>query len=441
VDFKEGFIGWNSRALSEANYIQDCSEIDDIIVFRADGKYMVTRIADKKFVGKNILHAAVWKKKDKRTIYHAIYQDGKDGPAYMKRFAVSSITRDKDYDVTAETKGSKLHYFSANPNGRKELVTVVLRSRPHLKKLKFDVDFSELLIKGRSSKGNRVTKEIISKVIQKEVGGSTLAARKIWFDDVVKRLNDDGRGRLLGEFKGDDKILAIYDDGTYKLYNFELNNRFDDGLLILEKHYPERAISAVYWEPEKELYYVKRFQTEITTLKKEVLFISEEEGAELSAVCTDYAPKLKIVYNKRLKETKNLPDKIEDIREFIDVKGLKAQGNQLTKLKVKDVEFLETEESWPVEEKDESPEESQDLNNENSAPEENEESSKEEPNNSEADNEEEQENVSDDKSENNTIIVSQDEEGPVSFDLDVDDSKKKKGGKPDDNPEDQMSLF
>lgn len=443
VDLKEGFIGWNSRALSEAHFIQDCSEIDDIIVFRADGKYMVTRIADKKFVGKNILHAAVWKKKDKRTIYHAIYQDGKGGPAYMKRFAVSSITRDKEYDVTAETKGSKLHYFSANPNGRKELVTVVLRSRPHLKKLKFDVDFSELLIKGRSSKGNRVTKEIISKVVQKEVGGSTLAARKIWFDDVVKRLNDEGRGRLLGEFKGDDKILAIYDNGTYKLYNFELNNRFDDGLLILEKHYPERAISAVYWEPEKELYYVKRFQTEITTLKKEVLFISEEEGAELSAVCTDYAPKLKIVYNKRLKETKNLPDKIEDIKEFIDVKGLKAQGNQLTKLKVKDVEFIETEEKWPVEEKEENPEDI-DASDENASTVENKEESI-------ADTEDKSEDISEAKkekksdspksSDEETIVVSQDDEGPVSFDLDVQDSKKKKKDKSGDNPEDQMSLF
>ncbi len=354
VDREEGFIGWSSRSLTNSEFVADCSEIDDVIVFKADGKMLVTKIADKKFVGKDILHAAVWKKGDERTIYHLIYQDGKGGPSYMKRFPVKSITRDKEYEMTAGNKNSKVHYFSVNPNGRKEVVTVALRARPHLKKLKFDIDFSELLIKGRGSKGNRVTKELISKVVQKEIGGSTLAARKVWFDDVVKRLNDEGRGVLLGEFKGEDRILTLYKSGEYRLSNFELSTRFDDDLIHIEKWYPERAISCVYYDGEKELYYVKRFLCEITTDKK-VSFISEHEDSEMAVVSTNFKPRIKIIYNKRLKETKDLPDKEEELSALIDVKGLKAQGNQLTKLKVKEIELLPKVEGedWPETEKEE----------------------------------------------------------------------------------------
>ncbi|MCT4580153.1 MAG: DNA gyrase/topoisomerase IV subunit A [Flavobacteriales bacterium] len=347
VNKEEGFIGWTLR---KDEFVSECSEIDDVIVFFKTGKMLVTKVADKKFVGKGIIHCAVWKKGDKRTIYHMIYQDGKDKVSYMKRFHVSSITRDKEYDLTTGSKGSKLLYFTANPNGRREVVSVKLRPRPHLKKIRFEIDFGELLIKGRGSKGNRATKELISKVEQKEVGGSTLAARKVWWDSVVRRLNDEGRGTLLGEFRGDDKILTLHESGHYKLSGFELATKFGDGLIHIEKWYPERPIACVYWNQEKELYYVKRFLAESST--KPVLFISEEEGAHLVVATTQKEPKIQIVYNKHLKETKHLPDKFEHVNELIDIKGLKAQGNQLTKLKVKSIALLPPEEGeeWEVEE-------------------------------------------------------------------------------------------
>lgn len=339
VNKDEGFIGWTLR---KDEFISDCSEIDDIIVFFSTGKMLVTKIADKKFVGKGIIHIAVWKKGDKRTIYHMIYQDGKDKTSYMKRFHVSSITRDKEYDLTAGNKGSKLLYFTPNPNGRKEIVSVKLRPRPHLKKIRFDIDFGELLIKGRASKGNRATKELISKIEQKEVGGSTLAARKVWWDSVVRRLNDEGRGTLLGQFRGDDKILTLHESGHYKLSGFELATKFGDDLLHIEKWHPERPISCVYWNQDKEMYYVKRFLAEPSS--KPVLFISEEEGALLTLATTRKEPKIQTVYNKHLRETKHLPDKFEAVNDLIDIKGLKAQGNQLTKLKVKSITLLPPEE-------------------------------------------------------------------------------------------------
>tara|TARA_R110002072_G_scaffold2815_1_gene22192 strand:- start:6373 stop:9042 length:2670 start_codon:yes stop_codon:yes gene_type:complete len=346
VDYEEGFIGHSIR---KAEYIADCSDIDDVIIFFASGKMMVTKIADKKFVGKGIVYANVWKRGDKRTVYHLMYQDGKGGSTMMKRFNVNSITRDTEYDLTKGKKGSKMLYFTVHPNGEREVVTVVLRARPHLKRLKFDVDMGDLLIKGRGAGGNRVTKEIVSKIIQKEVGGSTLAARKIWFDDVVSRLNDDNRGKFLGEFKGTDKILTIYSSGKYRLSNFDLSTHFDDDMIYIEKWNPEHPISAVYFDGAKEMHYCKRFLCEVTTDKK-VLFISETEGSTLDMVSTGYKPQARIVYNKLLKATKNLPDTIINLADFIDVKGMKSQGNQMTKNKVKEiiVNIPEGgEEAWP----------------------------------------------------------------------------------------------
>lgn len=346
VDYEEGFIGYG---LKKNEPVNDCSEIDDIIIFFATGKMMVTKVADKKFVGKGIVHADVWKKGDKRTIYHLIYQDGVGGPAMMKRFYVNSITRDTEYDLTRGTKGSKMLYFSVHPNGEREVVTVLLRPRPHLKRLRFDVDMGDLLIKGRQSGGNRVTKEIIQKITQKEVGGSTLAARKIWFDTVVGRLNDEGRGKFLGSFKGEDRILTLYKSGDYRLSSFDLSNHFDEDMLHIEKWHPDRPISTVYYDAEKDLHYVKRFLCEVTTDKK-VSFISEGEGSYMDVVSTAYRPNVRIVYNKLLKETKNLPDNEVNIADFIEVKGMKAQGNQLTKLKVKEIVLtheIEGEEPWP----------------------------------------------------------------------------------------------
>lgn len=348
VDYEEGFIGYG---LKKTEPINDCSDIDDIIIFFATGKMMVTKVADKKFVGKGIVHADVWKKGDKRTIYHLIYQDGIGGAAMMKRFYVNSITRDTEYDLTRGTKGSKMLYFSVHPNGEREVVNIMLRPRPHLKRLRFDVDMGELLIKGRQSAGNRVTKEIVQKIIQKEVGGSTLAARKIWFDTVVGRLNDEGRGTFLGAFKGEDKILTLYKTGEYRLTNFDLSNHFDEDMIHIEKWHPHRAISAVYYDGERDLHFVKRFQCEVTSDKK-VSFISEGEGSYLDVVSTAYRPRIKIIYNKLLKETKNLPDNEIELADFIDVKGMKAQGNQLTKLKVKEIVITNTDEgddSWPEE--------------------------------------------------------------------------------------------
>ncbi len=346
VNKTEGFIGYN---LKKDEYIQDCSDIDDIIVFFSSGRMMVTKISDKKFVGKGIIHVAVFKKKDVRTIYHLIYRDGTNGPTMMKRFNVKSVTRDKEYDLTKGTKGSKVYYFSFHPNGEQEIVTVQLRPRPHLKRIKFEIDFGSLLIKGRGSAGNRVTKEIVSKIVQKEVGASTLAARKIWFDPTVSRLNVDSRGDFLGAFKGDDKILSLYASGAYRLTNFDISNHFDDDLIHVEKWHPDHPLSVVYFDGDKQLHYVKRFVVE-TKSDKKVSFISEHENSKLDVVSTSYEPIIKIIYNKRLKETKDLPDKEINLAEFIDVKGMKSLGNQLTKLKVKEIQLthdINGGEPWP----------------------------------------------------------------------------------------------
>ena len=349
VDFEEGFIGYG---LKKNESVCDCSEIDDIICFFSSGKMLVTKVADKKFVGKDLIYASVWKKGDTRTIYHLFYQDGVGGATMMKRFYVNSITRDTEYDLTKGTKGSKMLYFSVHPNGEREVVTVLLRPRPHLKRLRFDVDLGEQLIKGRNSAGNRVTKEIIQKIVQKEVGGSTLAARKIWYDTIVGRLNDEERGKFLGSFKGDDKILTLYKNGEYRLSSFDLATHFDEDMIHIEKWNQNRPITTVYFDAEKDLHYVKRFLCEVTSDKR-VLFISESNGSFMDLVSTAYRPEARIVYNKLLKETKNLPDNILNLADMIDVKGMKAQGNQLTKLKVKEIVLThsidEGKEPWPEE--------------------------------------------------------------------------------------------
>lgn len=347
VDYDEGFIGYG---LKKNEAICDCSEIDDIICFFSSGKMMITKVSDKKFVGKGLIYANVWKKGDTRTIYHLFYQDGTGGATMMKRFYVNSITRDTEYDLTKGTKGSKMLYFSVHPNGEREVVSVMLRPRPHLKRLRFDIDLGALLIKGRNSAGNRVTKEIIQKIVQKEVGGSTLAARKIWYDQVVGRLNDEGRGKFLGSFKGDDRILTLYKTGEYRLSSFDLATHFDEDMIHIEKWISDRPISAVYYDAEKELHYVKRFTCEVTQDKR-VSFIAEAPGSYLDLVSTAYRPEAKIVFNKLLKETKNLPDQVLNLADLIDVKGMKAQGNQLTKMKVKEIVLThpidEGKEPWP----------------------------------------------------------------------------------------------
>ena len=351
VNRKEGFIG---TALKKDEYVTDCSDIDDIICFMQDGTMMVTKVDTKTFVGKNIIHVAVFKKKDKRTIYNLIYRDGSKGNTYIKRFAVTSITRDREYSIGKGEKGTKVFYFSANPNGEAEKVTVYLRQIGSIKKLKFEVDFADQLIKGRGAKGNIVSKHPVKKVELKEEGVSTLKPRKIWFDDVVQRLNVDGRGDLLGEFKGEDRILLVTQDGTVKTIIPELTTRFDENYVLMEKWNPKQPISAVYWEGERERYYVKRFLVEHPD--KEEVIITDHPKSHLELITTDSIPVLEIVYRKqRNKEQK--PNEEVNLEEFISVKGIKAQGNQLTTEKVTQLNLLEPiipEVADPEEEEEES---------------------------------------------------------------------------------------
>ncbi|GAA3555509.1 DNA gyrase/topoisomerase IV subunit A [Snuella lapsa] len=335
VNRAEGFIG---TSLRKDEYVCDCSDIDDIIVFTKQGVMMVTKVDTKTFVGKDIIHVAVFKKKDKRTIYNMIYRDGKSGPSYIKRFAVTAITRDKEYDLTNGNKGSVVLYFSANPNGEAEVVTILLRQAGSIKKLKWDIDFADILIKGRVSKGNLVTKYSIKRVELKEKGVSTLKPRKIWFDDTVQRLNVDGRGELVGEFRGEDRILIISQSGVAKTIIPELTAHFDDDMIVLEKWIPNKPISAIYYNGEKELYYVKRFLVE--NEGKEETFISEHPNSVLEVVSTDWKPVAEVVFAKeRGKDRKeNLEIRLE---EFIAIKGITALGNQLTKDKVNQVNLLD----------------------------------------------------------------------------------------------------
>src|SRR5690606_30568350 len=338
VDRNEGFIG---TSLRKDEFLFECSDIDDIIVFRNDGTMLVTKVDAKTFVGKGIIHVGVWNKKDKRTIYNMIYRDGKSGPSYMKRFAVTGITRDKEYDLTAGNKGSEVLYFSANPNGEAEVVQIWLKPIQRIKKLKFDIDFSNLAVKGRASKGNLVTKYAIKKIELKEEGVSTLAPRKIWFDDTIKRLNADNRGELLGAFKGADKILTINDKGEVKLTSFDLGNRYDDELLLIEKWKPNRPITCVYYDADKERYFVKRFLVE-DTLNPQPFFFSENPNSFIELVTTQKTPIVDLIFAK-VKGVEREPETV-NLEEFIAVKGIKAQGNQLTTFKVKQMNLHPAEE-------------------------------------------------------------------------------------------------
>ncbi|MDZ7845905.1 MAG: DNA gyrase/topoisomerase IV subunit A [Owenweeksia sp.] len=334
VNRQEGFIG---TGLRKDEFVTDCSDIDDVIVFTKSGIMMVTKVDQKTYIGKNIIQVAVWKRGDKRTVYNMIYRDGTKGKSFMKRFTVTSITRDREYDLTAGTKGSEVLYFTANPNGEAESVSVFLRNLQKLRKLRLDLDFSELSVKGRAAKGNTVTKYPIKKVELKEEGVSTLAARRIWFDESVQRLNADGRGELLGRFRGDDRILEVTASGYYRLLGFDLSTHFEKDMLILEKFNPEKVLTAIYFDGEKEKYYVKRFVPELTD-KKET-FISESEGSFLEYVTVDRQPKVEIVFKKI--KGKQREEEVIELSDFISVKGLKAQGNQLTRYDVKQINILD----------------------------------------------------------------------------------------------------
>ena len=335
VNRAEGFVG---TSLKRDEYVTDCSDIDDIIVFTEDGTMVVTKVDQKTFVGKGIIHVAVFKKKDKRTIYNMIYRDGARGANYVKRFAVTSITRDKEYDMANGTKGSKVLYFTANPNGEAEVVTIYLRQSGSIKKLKFDLDFADQLVKGRNSKGNIVTKYSIKKIELKEKGLSTLKPRKIWFDDSVQRLNVDERGELLGEFRKEDRLLIVKQSGVLKTVIPDLQLRFDDDMIILEKWDPKKPLSAIYWEGEKELFYVKRFLIE--NPDKEETIITDHPNSYLEKIFTDYRPMAEVVFAKKRGQERE--ENLEvNLEEFIAVKGITAMGNQLTKDKVLEINTME----------------------------------------------------------------------------------------------------
>ena len=332
VSREEGFVG---TSLRKDEYVADCADIDDVIVFTEDGKMMVTKVDSKTFVGKNIIHVAVFKKKDKRTIYNMIYQDGRGGTSYIKRFAVTGVTRDKHYDLTNGNAQSKVHYFSANPNGEAEIVTIHLRQSGSIKKLKWDLDFADLVIKGRGVRGNTVTKYAIKRVDLKEEGVSTLKPRKIWFDETVKRLNADERGRLLGAFRGEDRILIVTQSGKVKTQIPDLSMHFPPDMLLLEKWEPQKPLSAVYFDGTKDRYFGKRFLIE--SPDKEEQFIQEGSKIKLEWFSADWRPVCTLHFVKprggEAKETQQL-----EFEDFIAPKGIKAIGNQLTTEKLKHIE-------------------------------------------------------------------------------------------------------
>ncbi len=352
VDRKEGFMG---TSLKKAEYVCDCSDIDDVIVFRRDGSYFITKVPDKAFIDKNPLHIAVFKKNDKRTIYNVVYRDGKTGYHYMKRFYVTGTTRDKEYNLTMETKGTRVVYFSANPNGEAEVLKILLKPKPRIKKLNFEIDLGELAIKGRQSMGNILTKNEVHKISLKEKGYSTLGGRKIWFDEDVLRLNADSRGKYLGEFADDDIILVIYKKGEYQLYNYDLSNHFEQDILSIEKYDPGKIMSVVYFDAEQEFYYVKRFELEDAE-GKSFRFIGDSLENKLVSVTWVRYPRLEIEFGGKNAERDN---EIIEVAEFIGIKSWKAKGKRISNYQVKNIKELEPviKDEYDRPEPEESPEE------------------------------------------------------------------------------------
>jgi topoisomerase-4 subunit A len=340
----EGFAGFS---LKKDEFVCDCSDIDDIIVFREDGTFAVTRVVEKAFVGKNVIHIDVFKKNDNRTVYHVVYQDGRMGAVYIKRFAVTGVVRDKDYVLTKGTAGSKIMYFTANPNGESEIIKVSLKPKLRLKKLNFDFDFSELAIKGRSSQGNVLSKNPVKKIVQAEKGFSTLGARDIWYDDTVMRLNTDQRGLYLGAFKEADKILILTKSGFYRLVSFDLSNHFEEDMQLIEKFNPGKPLTVLYYNELKKSYFVKRFLPEFSD--KKVAMFPEEDGNKFVLAVADKRPQIRVEYDN---EGARKPVDTEEIvlDEFVEVMGAKAKGKKLSNNPVSTITWLDP---IPVEEEEE----------------------------------------------------------------------------------------
>ena len=363
INRSEGFIG---TTLRKEEFVEECSDIDDVIVFTEEGNMHVTKIERKKFVAKNIIHAAVFRKKDSRTVYNMIYKDGKTGTSYMKRFNVTGVTRDKTYNLTSSSPKTKVLYFSSNPNGEAEVVTIQLRQSGSIKKLKWDLDFGDLTIKGRSVKGNIVTKHSVNKVLFKEKGLSTLKPRKIWFDETVSRINVENRGDLLGEFKPDDDLLIVSSSGILKILPPDLSMHFPDDMIILEKADRSRPISVVYFNTKKNIYFIKRFV--LGVLKGEQKYVDISRNIQVELVSTDWKPVIELV----VKNGKELTRDKVNVFDFISVKGIKAIGNQLSKKQLKEINLLdpipyepEIKELNEIEVVDEQDDDSDDDSNEN----------------------------------------------------------------------------
>ena len=341
INREEGFIG---TGLKKDEFVANCSNIDDVILFFRDGRYIITPVADKKFVGKNILYANIFKKNDKRTIYNVVYRDGKEGTYYIKRFAVTAIVRDREYDLTQGTPDSRIIYFSANPNGEAEIIKVTLKPNPRIRRIIFEEDFSLVNIKGRQAMGNILTRNPVHRIALKQRGGSTLGGRKVWFDRDVLRLNYDGRGEFIGEYQSDERILVVLENGDFYTTNFDVNNHYEDNIRILEKYDPNKIWTAVLYDADQQNYpYIKRFCFDATTRKQN--YLGDNRHNRLVLLTDECYPRLEVVFggHDHFRE----PMVIE-ADEFIAVKGFKAKGKRLTNYTIETVNELEpTRQSEP----------------------------------------------------------------------------------------------
>jgi len=329
---QDGFVG---TGLKKDEYLFDCSDMDEVIVFRNDGTYFITKVAEKVFIGQNILHIGIFQN-DERTIYNAVYFDAESGNTMVKRFPVKGITRDKEYNLTKGTKSSKVLYFSANPNGEAEIIKVTLKPRPRIKNLSFEFDFSTLAVKGRDAMGNILSKYATHKILMLEKGFSTLGGMKIFFDSEVLRLNSENRGTFLGEFAKDDKILTIYKSGIYELRNFDLSQHFDEPLEIIEKFVSEKVFSVIYLDAEQNFYYVKRFPIEVT--EKPQRFIGDHPDSKMILISDDLYPRAEIIFGGKHSAR---PSEVVDIETFIGVKSFRAKGCRLSNNIIQEIRFLE----------------------------------------------------------------------------------------------------
>lgn len=350
VDKKEGFVGTSLKKDEGVEYVCDCSDIDEIIVFHEDGKFSISKVAGKHFFGKNIINVEVFKRGDDRHIYNVVYLNGTNGPAMVKRFAVGGISRDKMYDLTKGKPGSKVIYFTSNPNGEAEVIRVKLKPKAKLKKREFDYDFSQLLVKGRSALGNLLTRYPISSITLSQKGVSTLSAINVYYEESVMRLNNDGRGILLGAFKEDDKILTVYKSGNYRITGFELSTHFEDDLGMIRKWNKNLLITVVYYQKKEDKYYIKRFAPD--DMRKKIEFVPDDGASSIVGISIDYLPQIKVVY--REKKAEEDTEVILSCAEYVEVMSFRARGKRIAFPSIKKVQFVDP---LPYEEPEEEPEE------------------------------------------------------------------------------------